>query len=92
MATITIQRNHRLPLSELKNKIDSIMAEIQEKIDFRSHWENPKEFCFQRKGASGSIEIDQSNFELKLNLGMMFRAMKSTIESRIIAVVDKHIG
>ncbi len=91
MANIYIQRKHQLSLLDLKQKIDSIMIDIQDKIEFQSEWETEQEFCFRRKGAKGSIEIDGSNFELNLNLGIMFRALKNQIEQRIVTVVDQHL-
>ena len=91
MANINIQRKHQLTTEMLKEKIDAIMNDIQEKIEFQSEWENEKEFSFRRKGAKGSIEIDESNFELNLNLGIMFRALSGQIEQRIVKVVDQQI-
>jgi putative polyhydroxyalkanoate system protein len=90
MANIRIKRQHQLAVIELKEKIDSIMLEIKEQIDFQSEWESCYEFSFRRKGASGRIEIDDTNFEMNINLGIMFRAMKNSIEKRIVSVVDKH--
>lgn len=91
MANISIQRTHQLSRQELKEKIDQIMIEIEDKIEFKSEWESEHEFVFRRKGAKGRIEIDDSKFELNLNLGIMFRALKSQIESRIIKVVDQQL-
>ncbi len=91
MANINIQRKHQLSTDQLKTKIDAIMLDIKDKIEFQSEWETEKEFCFKRKGAKGTIEIDESNFELNLNLGMMFRALKVPIEQRIVSVVDQHL-
>jgi len=91
MANIHIQRKHQFSMQELKSKIDSIMVELKDEIEFQSEWESDLEFSFRRKGAKGRIEIDDSKFELNLNLGIMFRALKSQIEKRIIGVVDQYI-
>jgi len=91
MANIFIQRKHQLPTKELKSKIDSIMVDLQSEVEFQSQWESEQEFSFRRKGAKGRIEIDDSNFSLNLNLGIMFRALKGQIEKRIIGVVDQYI-
>jgi len=67
------------------------MLELRNDIEFQSEWEGTQEFSFRRKGANGRIEIDDSNFELNLNLGIMFRALKSQIENRIIHLVDQYL-
>lgn len=92
MANIHIQRKHRLSTCELKSKIDAIMEDIKDEIEFQSEWENPQELSFKRKGAKGRIEFDDTNFDLQLNLGMMFRAFRGRIEKRIITVLDQHLA
>lgn len=92
MANIKIQKKHQLSTEQLKDKIDVIMLDIRDKIEFQSEWKNNKEYSFRRKGANGRIEIDDSNFELNLNLGIMYRALKIPIEQKIIQVVNRHIN
>jgi putative polyhydroxyalkanoate system protein len=92
MSSINIHRSHQLPLDELKQKIDIILLNISNRLDFRSEWETDRLLTFRRKGANGSIAIDESNFELTLKLGMMFRMMKGAIQKEMIEVVDEHIN
>jgi len=91
MSVITIQRTHQFSLDELKQKIDHIIHEISNKLYFRSEWESENTLSFRRKGAHGCIEIDESNFEFTLRLGMMFRMMKDSIQKEVLKVIDGHI-
>ncbi len=91
MANIYIQRNHQLAPELLKQKANTIICEIKDKWDFQSEWETEQKFLFRKKGAHGRIEISDSNFELDLNLGMMYRALIKEIEQKIINIVDQHI-
>jgi len=91
MANINIQRSHHFSIEVLRDKIDEIMNGIEEKLEFKSEWENDSEFLFRRKGANGRILISDDSFELDLSLGIMYRALSSQIEKRITAVVNKHI-
>jgi len=91
MSIINIQRTHEFSLDELKQKIDRIIHEISNKLEFRSEWESDSTLSFRRKGANGCIEIDESNFELTLRLGMMFRMMKGAIQKEVVEVIDGHI-
>jgi putative polyhydroxyalkanoate system protein len=92
MSQINIVRKHQIPLSELKLKIDHVMTEINQKLDFRTEWESENEFSFRRKGASGTIHVASEQLELNLNLGLMYRALKGVVESRIVEALNKHIG
>ncbi len=91
MSVISIQRTHQFSLDELKQKIDHIIHEISNKLEFCSEWESDSTLVFRRKGANGCIEIDEGNFEFTLRLGMMFRMMKGTIQKEVIEVIDGHI-
>jgi putative polyhydroxyalkanoate system protein len=91
MSVITIRRKHQFSLDELKQKIDQIVLEISNKLEVRSEWESENTLLFRRKGANGCIEVDNSNFELTLKLGMMFRMMKGSIQREMTEVVDEHI-
>lgn len=91
MAIINIQKTHQLTPEHLKQQIDSIMLGIKEKMEFQSEWETEQEFFFRKKGANGRIEISDSNFELNLNLGIMYRALKNPIEQKINSLVEQHI-
>ena len=92
MANIYIQRNHCFTEEKLKLKIDEIMENIKEEMDFQSEWVSPQEFSFKRKGAKGRIEFDKDNLEFHLNLGMMFRMMKNKIENKVVESLDKHLN
>ena len=91
MANIHLLREHQLTTEELKSKVDLMMTSIGEKIEFNSEWENDSEFCFRRKGANGRITISEKEFELNLNLGLMYRALSSQIESKIISAVNAQL-
>ncbi len=91
MPVIILHHYHQLPMSEMKNKIDKIVNSIEKRFEFRTEWETENLLLFRRKGASGSIEIDEQNFKFKLRLGLMFRAIKTQIEKEIIDVINKNL-
>jgi len=90
MALIHITRDHNLPISVLKQKIDNIAAELATEYQLTSEWEDNCLF-FRRKGASGSIEIDAQSLELNLTLGALFKVAKNDIESKINKMLDTHL-
>ncbi|MEG3753722.1 polyhydroxyalkanoic acid system family protein [Psychromonas arctica] len=90
MALIHTTRDHNLPISVLKQKIDNIAAELATEYQLTSEWEDNCLF-FRRKGASGSIEIDAQSLELNLTLGALFKVAKNDIESKINKMLDTHL-
>lgn len=91
MSAISINRVHQYPTDVLKLKIDEIKKDIENRFEVQSEWENDQILLFSRKGLNGSIEIDDSNFQLKVNLSMMYRMMSSKIENEIVRVVDRYL-
>lgn len=91
MANIHLLREHDCSIAELKQKIDQMMISISEKLEFDSEWENDSEFIFRRRGANGRINISENQFELTLNLGLMYRALSSQIEKKIISAVNTQL-
>lgn len=92
MAHIQLSRQHDLPLDLLRDKINNMMVSLEDKLNFNTEWENESEFTFRRKGASGQIRISETQFELSLNLGLMYRAMRSQIEFRIVSEVNLQLS
>ncbi|WP_028865994.1 polyhydroxyalkanoic acid system family protein [Psychromonas aquimarina] len=90
MAVINITREHKLTLTELKQKINAIAIELEQQYQLQSEWEENCLF-FRRKGASGSIEIDEQQLELNLTLGSLFKIAKSKIEEEIKTMLDKQL-
>ena len=92
MAHIQISRQHDIPIDLLRDKNNHMMISLQDKLSFNTKWENESELTFRRKGANGQVRISENQFELSLNLGLMYRAMRSQIESRIISEVDSQLS
>jgi putative polyhydroxyalkanoate system protein len=92
MAQINIIRSHKLQSDDLKLKIDQLMTELASDLEFRSEWESSTEFSFRRRGANGSITLSENQLELTLNLGIMYRALKNSIERKILEVLGKYLS
>lgn len=79
-------------IDDLRLKIDDLKKDIEQRFEVFSEWESDHCLIFRRKGLSGSIEIDDCNFQLKVNLSMMYRMMSNEIEKEIVSVVDGCLG
>ncbi len=90
VAVIHITRAHKLTTTELQAKINALAIELEQQYQLMSEWDENCLF-FRRKGASGSIEINDQQLELNLTLGSLFKVAKSKIEREIIAMLDKQL-
>ncbi|TQV70959.1 hypothetical protein FLL45_21775 [Aliikangiella marina] len=91
MAVIQVKRNHGKSIDEVRVKVEELIVKLQHKLQVRSEWQSDNTLVFQRKGAKGEIEFDETTLELTLRLGMMLRALKKPIETEIHAVLDKFL-
>lgn len=92
MSNIRIERTHNLSPQEIRISIENIKQKLEKKLELRSEWETESLLTFRRKGASGKIIFDDSNFEFNLNLGIMFRMMKTSIQQEVSEVIDQYLN
>lgn len=91
MAVIQVRRNHSKSNDEIKVKVEELIDKLQRKLQVRSEWMSDTSLIFQRKGAKGEINFDDTSLELTLKLGLMFRALKGPIETEINSVIDSFL-
>ncbi len=91
MATIDIHRKHHLSREALRTRIDALAGRLQEKFDARCRWEGDR-LRFERSGASGFIEAGEDAVTVRLDLGLMLRPLKGTIERTIEEYLDRELN
>ena len=82
MAFIHIARKHDLSRNEARAKVEEIAKDLQGKLGASYRWDGDS-LCFQRLGASGSIDVREGVVEVNLKLAMLLEPMKGIIESSI---------
>ena len=92
MSVINIERQHSLSLEELTLRVNEIAAKLEAKLDIRSEWEDKNTLSFRRKGANGSIELSENSVSITVRLGIMFRALRSVVESELEKVVESKLA
>ncbi len=92
MSVINIERHHSLSFEELTSRVNEIVKKLETKLDIRSEWEDKNTLSFRRKGANGSIELSEHSISITVRLGIMFRALKSVVESELEKVVEAQIA
>ena len=92
MSSISIERDHNIGIHELTQRIEKLMLEIKSELNVVYEWDSVDTLYFKRRGAKGCIEISHDTFKLTLNLGIMFRALRSSIEKKIVKAVDENLA
>ncbi len=91
MSMIKIERTHHLSIDEIRNRIEHIAVKLKDKLGVRYEWESERQLGFQKKGANGTICVTENEFQLTVKLGLMYRVLKTQIQTELESAVDKHI-
>jgi len=87
MATIDISRSHSLPKDEAKKKAEELARGMAEKLGLVWQWQGDAiEFNAPSgvaKGAKGSVQVTEKAVRVQVDLPLMLRVMKGTVEEKI---------
>ena len=87
MATIDIRRAHTLTLDEAKRRAEGLAKNLEEKLDLTWAWEGDA-IRFQAtkgtaKGTKGEVSVTDKEVRVQIDLPLMLRMLKGTIEQRV---------
>jgi putative polyhydroxyalkanoate system protein len=88
---ILVRRHHRLGLARARHLAETMARRLQ--ADYGGSYEPTRDgFQFRRAGASGSVAITDTAFEIRIELGFLLSALESRIEREVRAFCDQHLG
>ena len=88
MPVIRIARTHHLSRAEMRAQIESFANELQEKLHAQCHWDGDTAH-FARRGASGSIKVDDDQVAIEITLGLALSPLKSQVEKTVNDRLDR---
>lgn len=92
MATIDISRSHNLPKDAARSKAEELAKGMEQKLGLVWKWAGDAiEFHAPSgvaKGAKGEVRVNDKEVRVLVDLPMMLRMMKGTIESKIREKLD----
>ena len=91
MAKINIKRQHNLGREVARQRVEAVAKNLQDKLNAKWSWQGDS-LCFERSGASGSVEVGDDFVEFHIKLGMLLSPLKGSIESTIRQQVDEALG
>lgn len=87
MATIRIQRSHRLGARRARKLADDIARDLARDYDMTHQWQDSV-LQFQRAGIRGRLEVSEDSLVLRLELGLAMRPFRGRIESAVTSRLD----
>jgi putative polyhydroxyalkanoate system protein len=92
MATIEIRRSHSLGLDTAKQKAEHLANGMRDKLGVEWHWQGD-EIRFEAssgvaKGAKGRVGVSATSIAVDIDLPLVLRALKGTIEGKVNARID----
>ncbi len=91
MARIRIKRQHQLDHATVRGEVEGLAERLAQELSADYSWKGDR-LEFKRSGASGYLDIGGQQVEVDIKLGMLLTPLKSTIESKINAYLDRALG
>ncbi len=87
MATIDVRRNHTLSKEEARKRAEALAASMQTRFDLDWRWDGDR-IVFEAprgaaKGTKGSVEVSDREVRVQIDLPLLLRVMKGTVESKV---------
>jgi putative polyhydroxyalkanoate system protein len=87
MSTIDVRRSHSLPKEEAKKRAEDLAKSMQSRFDLDWRWDGDQiRFEAPRgaaKGTKGTVEVTGSEVRVQIDLPLLLRMMKGTVESKV---------
>ncbi len=90
-STIRIHRQHDLDRDRVRDEVQQLADELARKLSAAYRWQGDR-LVFERSGASGHIDIGDSDIDVEIKLGLLLKPLRGTIESSIEDYLEKHLG
>ena len=92
MAHIDIKKAHTLPLDEAKKRAEEIAKNMEAKFGIHWTWDGDQ-IAFDTpsgmaKGVKGSLTVNDKEAHIAIDLPLLLRAMKGSIEAKVREKLD----
>jgi len=96
MATIDMRRNHKLTVADAKLKAEEFAKGMELKLGLHWKWEGDvirfNAPSGAAKGVSGEVGVNSNEVRVQIDLPLLLRALKGTIEGKVKTKLDTLIG
>lgn len=90
MATIDIRRPHDLGIEAARAATEKVAERLEEKVQVRWRWDGDV-LHLERSGAKGTIAVTGSDVHVQIELGMVLRPMKGSVEQKVHDYLERYL-
>lgn len=91
MSDIIIRRPHALGRERALAVAHKMVHQLGESLDAEYRWEG-EALYFTRTGASGRVEVHESEVVVEVRLGLLLKPLKGQLEQQIRRYLDQTLG
>ncbi|MBN2802278.1 MAG: polyhydroxyalkanoic acid system family protein [Deltaproteobacteria bacterium] len=92
MSDINITKPHALGLETAKSKLDAFSTTLEKEYGIKSSW-NGNTCDLKGTGLKkGTVTVSENDITIDITLGLLGKALKGTIESKIESQFSKVLG
>jgi len=91
MSTIRIRRQHALGRATARQRVEALAQTLHEKLDADYNWQGDR-LLFKRSGASGAIDVSDDSIDVQVDLKLLLRPMKGSIQQTIEEYLDRELA
>lgn len=91
MSTIEIRHPHSLAPAQARKAVEDFAVKLGERFGLDYRWEGDV-MHFKRSGVDGHIALQPGQLFVSAKLGLLFSAMKGTIEQEMRRVLAERLG
>lgn len=89
MSDISIRRQHGKTRAEARASAEHMASELKDEFDLNYAWEGDV-MSFRRPGVTGELSLDNQEVALNIRLGLLFFALKPSIEREVLKFFDEN--
>jgi putative polyhydroxyalkanoate system protein len=90
MASIDLTHRHSLPPEAVRRAVEEAIGKVGRRMGVDYRWEGDT-LHFQRQGVDGRIALAPGEVHVAAKLGLLFSALKGTIESELLRVLQERL-
>ena len=87
MSQIEIKKKHALGKAGARETAEKLAESLSTEYKAKCEWIND-DLCFSSPGVKGKLCVGEEDVEIKVDLGLMLRPLKSKIETSIVSQLD----
>ncbi|HHX34475.1 MAG TPA: polyhydroxyalkanoic acid system protein [Gammaproteobacteria bacterium] len=90
MSKIVVERQHKLGREGARDMAQQLAERLAEQYNVSYQWVGDR-LEFRRTGATGSIDVDESQVRVSLTLGLLLSGLSGTLKREIEEALDKRL-